>query len=361
MRRIERCVALATVFSAVFASAPALAQLTGGPVVPANPGGISSDIGVGIMRTQLSPYSLGQTGTFGGPVGGASISDQHTPLALAPSNAVSWGVPGGLFGAPAEIWGRFSYKDSTANPSTPLNGFMHIPYIDGQARSVLPAGLTFIFLDGGTVGTLQRRQTSYEAEAGARSHFMFGSVRVSPSAFIGYQRLDQSDSFSASSNPFDVQQLDVKNNIQSDYYRFGLGLGTSMPTTFIGPSVSWFNYLSGSADIVRSNFNATQTVAFGFPIPPQPGPSFASASASGHDNGVGGRVAFQTGLVNQSSPAFAQYIALTASYISRVPFVDYPRFTGGVIVDGNPLNHAAQLSNTDQISYGIVFGADFRF
>jgi hypothetical protein len=89
--------------------------------------------------------------------------------------------------------------------------------------------------------------------------------------------------------------------------------------TWIGPTVCWSNYLSGSADIVDSRFSAAQQVGFGFTIPPQPGPSFASASAGGSRRGIGGHFAIQTGLVNQSSPAFAQFIALTPAISPTFP------------------------------------------
>jgi len=337
--------------------------------VPANPGGFSGDIAIGVFQTDMSPYSLGQVGVFNGtttPVTGAFLNDSNSNhVAVSPSTAMSWGLPGGLFGAPAEIWGRFSYKDTDNSRSATVGGLTTtIPYIDALHRVPLPLGQTFTFLDFGQVSTVQRSLTSYDTEAGGRVNFAIGSMTISPAAFFGYQRIDQVDAMTSTiTAPGDVSQMNVMTNLSTDYYRFGLGIGTSMPVTFIGPTVSWFNYLSGSADVVDSRFNAQQAVNFGFFINPatQTGANFRTASASGHHSDIGGHVAFQTGLVNQSSPAFAQFIAVSVGYISNVPFVSYPQFAGGAIMDGATLTHPAQLSSTGQTSYGITAGFNFRF
>jgi hypothetical protein len=363
--RFENRLAIGTAAALSLVSAPAMAQLAGGPVVPANPGGFSHEISLGIAQTDLSPYSVGQVSLFAGPVISPFLTDNNSNhFAVVPSGAMSWGLPSGLFGVPAEIWGRFSYKNTDNSAAVTVGGgaTSTIPYIDGLARSALPAGLTFTFMDVGQVVSVQRSQTSYDTEAGARVHFAMGGVTISPAAFFGYQRIDQVDALSSTVTvPSDVTGMSIKTNLSTDYYRFGLGLGATVPVTGIGPGVSWFNYLSGSADVVDSRFNAAQAVGFGFTIPPQPGPSFASATASGHHSDVAGHVAFQTGLVNQSSPVFAQFIAVTVGYISDVPFVSYPQFASGIRTNGGAMNHAAQLSSTGQASYGITAGFNFRF
>jgi hypothetical protein len=111
---------------------------------------------------------------------------------------MSWGLPGGFFGAPAEIRGRFTYKDTDNSPSRSVGGGVTttIAHIDAQTRSPLPGGHTFTFMDFGQVVSTQRSQTSYDTEAGARVHFNLGGVTLSPAAFLGYQRIDQADAMS---------------------------------------------------------------------------------------------------------------------------------------------------------------------
>jgi hypothetical protein len=136
-----------------------------------------------------------------------------------------------------------------------------------------------------------------------------------------------------------------------------------LPTTFIGPNVSWFSYVSASADVINSRFDATQTVGFGFNIPPQPGPSPFSASASGSDHRVdfAGHFNAQTGLVTQFGPQAALFFAATMGYISDVPFVSYPSIANGIRTTASPMDHPAQLASTSQMSFGIVWGLNFRY
>jgi hypothetical protein len=54
--RFERWLAVGTAITLCLGAIPASAQLTGGPIVPANPGGFSGDIAIGAIQTDLSPY-----------------------------------------------------------------------------------------------------------------------------------------------------------------------------------------------------------------------------------------------------------------------------------------------------------------
>jgi hypothetical protein len=119
--------------------------------------------------------------------------------------------------------------------------------------------------------------------------------------------------------------------LETDYYRFGIGIGTARPTGVA--NLSWFSYAGAAADIIRSGLvgaESGQLAGLSGPV---------SAAVGGGRQTMAPRLSLYAGLNHEPAPGVSTFVALTAS---AAP-------------------HSAALPSQGPVSLGAVFGFNLRF
>jgi len=119
--------------------------------------------------------------------------------------------------------------------------------------------------------------------------------------------------------------------LETQYYRFGVGIGTAQPTPV--DNLSWFSYAGAAVDIVRSGLVGAEPGQFAGLFGP------TAASFGGGRQTVAPRLSLYAGLEHQAAPGFSQFIALTTNVAPR----------------------SAVLASQGPASVGAVLGLNVRF
>jgi hypothetical protein len=332
----------------------------------AAPGHFSVGIDLGPEGVQFSRLSWGErfpTGTFFETTTGPVLDGRPYGGTGMPEISVAWGLPNGLLGYQAEIYGRFTYLSASAHQSTMVDttfpaGFQSVFQFvapinfTGLAGSPTQSGLNAFV--GGTIAA-ERTQTSYDAWIGARVHIQRGRWWLSPMLEIGYQRLNQEDSLTQTgpNAVFAGSSLTNLNQLGSNYYRVGVGVGVAYA---ISNSVAAFAILRGSLDVAHHDYTGTTS---GFQGGPPPTGGFAGAT-SDDSTRVSGRGSARAGLAFMITPNFILSIAGNIAYIGSVPYVVFGSNSPvpvGFYANGGP----ARIATQGQLNGGGNIGVTIRY
>ncbi len=343
------------------ASSGAAAQGASGTVIGApEPGRFAASFDIGIVLLQMPRFRYGDVygGTgVGAPSVGAVFDEREREGSIAPSLGLSWGLPGGLFGQRAEVFGQFAFAratdSGTFDGSNPLT-VVTVPFVNGAASSFFPGVTTtgFSFFSSKTGNpTYSRDFTTYDGQIGTRVHIRKGAWSFSPGVYLGFQRADLNESvnLAGTGNSF---LFDLSSGVTSDYYQVGISLGT---TYNVSQQVALFGVLQGGLDYIRSQLDASSNMFFSgkgnvFP-----------ASVSDRDNRVSGRVGLRAGIAFSPNSAFTITFSGLAQYIGSVSHVVYP--THSPLQASFPTNGTvpARLGSEDQLNFGFAMGGTLRF
>jgi hypothetical protein len=312
---------------------------------------------LGIVGIQFSRLNYGQqrAGDAGSAIVRDITNDRPREGGFASAIAAGWGLPGGLLGNPAEIYGRFGYvvasSSITSTEPSPAPGRYTIPLVAPAGAGSSSPGIGALLnvpADGTLNVTADRRIRSYDGGAGVRMNLRVGGVTVTPGIEFAYQRLDQDDdiAFVATTN------YRTSARLQSDYYQFGLSLGMSYP---LSTSVFLFGVLRGSLDIVDSSYDG-QSVFFGTSV------AFSQSTASDSRTFVSGRGSFRGGLAFMPSSNLTIGVSGLVEYIGAVPRVVYPVYNSADTTTP-PLNGvtSAFIRHDGQLNFGGTVSATIRF
>jgi outer membrane protein OmpA-like peptidoglycan-associated protein len=350
--------AATTAASLLAMASMAEAQMSGGPVTMAPPGGFSVDGAIGGGLSTMTKFEFGlagaatPSGTNGSPAVRNRSGGQDATM-IIPTIAGSYGL-GTVMGMAADVYARYNYQDITQNLHAPANSSgSFLPTVSGGASG----GFFGSFLTMSAPTDVARKQNNHDIELGGRVETAAGPFALRPGAFFSYNRLNQRDTITNIGNN-DVAGWLEQSNVHSNYYRFGLGLGADMGLPF--PGLTWINYGSASLDVVRSHFDAAERFVCTDCPPPAPG-----NAASGSKSGIGTHLNVYTGLRHEEGPSFSEFLVVGAQYISNVPYIVYPTLgSGGILGTGLSTTNAngpSHLANTHQINYGIMLGLNARF
>jgi hypothetical protein len=318
------------------------------------PGQLAASLDVGASWVQFAHAEYGnyRTGS-GGAILGDIIDNRARRAALAPEGAVAWGVPGGLSGNPAEVFGRLAYYNVTADQTVvvPVGQSYFAPFVaPSMQNGTIGLGASG---DGLRNLSIDRRLTSFDGSFGVRTHVRAGNGTVSPMVEFGYQRLNQRDDLT-SAYPGDPAGavINTASKLNTDYFRVGIGVGGVQPLT---QTVSAFAILSGSLDVLVSRFNGS-TAAIDFGGDPQ------TAVASDRDTRVSGRAQLRGGLAFAVAPNLIVTVAGQVQFIGALPRVIYPQTsTPSPGAPGFVGPTTAQIGTDSQLIAGVSVGATARF
>lgn len=358
--RLLRTVAGATVALGLAASA-AQAQGVSGTVLGApDPGRFAASFDIGVTLIQMPRFRFGDTypAAVNGTVSNGSIFDERNYRGgIAPAAAFGWGLPGGLFGQRAEIFGQFAFARATESGSSSGVATGILPFVNALPPGSVLTGLTG-FPSGGTfvfTPSFERSFTSYDGQVGVRLHMRRGAWSFSPGVYVGFQRADLDESVGVI--PLQVQGISanysVNSSVASDTYQVGLALGTTYNLT---PQVALFGIVQGGLDYARARMNAQSNffaqqgvVAFSF-----------TATASDHDTRVSGRVGLRSGVAWSPTPAVTLSLAGLLQYVGAVSNVVYPTHSTFSAIPTNG-TVPARLGSEGQLNVGFAAGGTIRF
>jgi hypothetical protein len=348
------------------AAMPAHAQgVTGTSLGAAAPGRFAVGMDLGVEAVQFSRLTWGERfaiGNGGDVTTGAIIDDRPTRATGMPEVSFGWGLPNGLFGYQAELYGRFTFLRATASeaatvantsPGAFQSVFQFVAPINftALAGAATQSGLNAI---GGGTATADRSQTSYDGWIGARVHIQRGRWTFSPMFEVGYQRLEQEDSMTQSggTGAFSTATFTNLNQLDSNYYRVGLGVGVAYPVSM---SVAAFAILRGSLDVAHHDYTGT-TAGFS----PSPIAGNFTGGTSDDSTRVSGRGSLRAGLAFLITPNFTLSVSGNVAYIGSVPYVVY----GSNSPISTPFYSAAgpaRIATQGQVNAGASMGATIRF
>jgi hypothetical protein len=301
-------------------------------------------------------------GTAGDVTTGAVIDDRPTRGTGMPEMSFGWGLPNGLFGYQAELYGRFTFLRATTSeaatvantaPGAFQSAFQFVaPFnLTSLGASATQSGVNA--LTGSNV-VADRSQTSYDGWIGARVHIQSGRWTFSPMFEIGYQRLEQEDSMTVNGGvgAFSTAFLTNLNQLDSNYYRVGIGVGVAYPVSM---SVAAFAILRGSLDVAHHDYTGTTS---GFqPVPIAGG---FTGGTSDDSTRVSGRGSLRAGLAFLITPNLVLSLSGNVAYIGSVPYVVYG--TNSPIA--SPFYSSAgpaRIATQSQVNAGASMGATIRF
>jgi hypothetical protein len=354
------------VLAACLVAMPAAAQgVTGTGLGAAAPGHFAVGLDLGVEAVQFSRLSWGESfASFlpGSITTGPILDGRPTRGTGMPEISVAWGMPNGLLGYQAELYGRFTYLSANAAQSAQVTStditalqsvFQFVAPLDFSALGGSRTQSGFNALGGGTIAA-ERSQTSYDGWIGARVHIQRGRWWFSPMLEIGYQRLDQEDSMSQTGAPapFSANSLINVNQLGSDYYRVGVGVGIAYA---ISTSVAAFGILRGSLDVAHHDYTGTSS---GFQDGIRGGNFFGGTSDD--STRVSGRGSLRAGLAFIVTPSFIVSLAGNVAYIGSVPYVVYGSnspLPAGFYERAGP----ARIATQGQLNSGGSVGVTIRF
>jgi hypothetical protein len=349
------------VMGVVVASTSAPAQGVAGTALGApEPGRFALGVDLGIDSVQFSRLRWGErftTGIAGDTTIGPVFDNRPREGGIVPALSLGWGLPGGLFGQRAEIYGRFAFTRANSSESSfipsgseTLAVFQFVAPMDltSIGGAVNSSGANAF---GGNYVQVDRTLTSYDGWIGGRLHMQRGSWAFSPMVEIGYQRLNQEDSMGLAGTPaFPGTGLSNLNDLGSDYYRIGIGLGVVYPLSM---SVSAFGVLRGSLDVVHHDYDGTTTLLGG--------PGTFTSTVQDSKTQVSGRGSLRAGLAFTVTPGVVLSLSGNVAYIGSVPYVVYgtnsPIAPTGIYSGAAP----AHIATQGQLNFGLSLGGSIRF
>jgi hypothetical protein len=360
MKRGKMRLAQAASFGTIvaLASTGAAAQGVSGTALGApEPGRFATSFDIGISLIEMPRFRFGDRYnpiTTGAPsIGPIFDTNNDREGGIAPSIALGWGVPGGLFGQQAEVFGQFAFARATqsgafSEPNTSTGGIT-LPFANTATFSGITAtGFTFFSGKATQQPSFSRSLNSYDGQIGARLHMRMAGWTLSPGAYIGFQRTDLDESVSAALNGL---TYNLSSAVASDYYQVGLSLGATYP---LSQQMALFGVLQGGLDYIRSRLDSSSNLFFA-------GKGSFLAAAGDRDNRVSGRVGLRGGLAFSPTPAFTLTVSGLVQYIGSVSNVVYP--THSPVTGSFPNNGTvpARLASDDQLNFGFALGGTFRF
>lgn len=354
-KHIARMVGIGT--AVTLASTGAAAQGVSGTVLGApDPGGFAASFDIGVVGIQMPRFRYGDVYgapfASGSPSIGAVFDERDREGGIAPALAFGWGLPGGMFGQRAELFGRFAFGRATESgtfgqPQGVVG--LTLPLVNPS----VPNGFTGITTGvGSIVPTFDRTFTSYDGQIGGRLHIRNGAWSWSPGVYIGYQRANLDESVGII--PLPGLNFNVNSGVHSDYYQVGLALGGTY-----NMNVQWalFGVVQGGLDYVRSRLDTSSTLFFsGKGLGP-----VNTASASDRDNRVSGRVALRAGVAWSPTPNVTISFAGLLQYIGSVSNVVYPTHNPATSTFPSNGTVPAHLDSQGQLNFGGAVGGTIRF
>lgn len=378
------CGRLRPVVAGIALTAAAMPAFAQGPVgsapAAAAPGQFALSLEVGAVSIEVPRLRYGNyfaaPGFIGAPSLGRIADFDGRSTRPVPAIGLGYGLPGGLFGGPAELFGRFGYTDASASTSdagfaagspSPAGTTGAVPFvaITPVTGGVITVGSNLLgyAVNGSAALDARRAFTAYEGTAGLRLRRRSGAVGLAPGLFVGYVRSHTDDSILASLNDVNSGQATVRNDsrVRGNTYRVGLSLGADYA---LAPQWTLFGALEGGLDVVDASLSAGTTVSFAS----GGAPNFAPASASDQRTRVSGRLGVNAGIAYALVPGVTVSLAGTLSYVGAVPvtrYADLPAIaagTGANSLYGNVVGtRLVNVGFEQQVNFGAMFGGSVKF
>ena len=377
--RHKRAAALASAL--LLAGAPALAQsLAGTTPGAAAAGGFALGLDVGAISIDVPRLRYGNhfasPGFLGTPSGGRIADFDGRSTRAVPTIGLAWGLPNGLFGGSAEVFGRFGYSQASASASnaafatgspSPAGTLGAVPFVavTSVTGGVITVGSNLLGSSSSGSASLDARRelTTYEGTAGLRLRRRSGAIGFAPGLFVGYVRSHTDDSITATLVDVNSGSARVQNDsrVRGNSYRFGLSLGVDYA---LAPQWTLFGALEGGLDVVDASLSAGSTISFVSGAAPH----FAPASANDQRTRVSGRVGVNAGIAYALAPNLTVSLAGMMNYVGAVPVTRYAdqtaiaSGTGSNSLYGNVVGtRLVSVGFEQQVNFGGMLGASLKF
>lgn len=316
------------------------------------PGRFVGGLGVSALSFQVPKVEYGTitSQNNGGSIQGSFLVDSGRQTAVSPELSGAFGLPSGLFGQQADVYGKLGYTGADwSENKTQNSGNIWIPSV---ASITIPGVGEFIgqpFSGVVTHTSMSRSMDAYEGAVGLRVHLPAAEWRVSPSVEMAYQRLNQDDRY-VTVQPGSTNDMDTATALDSNYYRLGFGLGA---TRALSQSVQFFSSLGASLELVRTTL-AGSTAGTG-------GGTTRTVSASDRDSTVSGRGQVRAGLL-YAIPDLPVTVGMSAmaQYIGVVPRVIFPQTSTGAFTAAIQPSQI-EIENQTQLNFGGGLNATWSF